>query len=262
MDKIKAIQILDKVLAGLDSKDIRYESDSQFIKWRRGTAIALEKVFGKESKQVKEFNGIIYSPVVWSSENYQLRKYAAFENGMKRARALLESMREEVQEYWEESSVSPSVAITHVVKDKVSVFVVHGRNVAYRESAARLIQKLGLDPIILHEQPNKGRTIIEKFTDYANVSYAVVLLTADDVGGLDSESLRARARQNVIFELGFFIGRLGREHVVALYEEGVEIPSDYQGVLFVPLDSANAWHFHVARELKAAGFSIDMNKIA
>jgi predicted nucleotide-binding protein len=97
-----------------------------------------------------------------------------------------------------------------------------------KESVARFLEKLDLRPIILHEQPNKGRTVIEKFEAHSDVGFAVVLLTPDDVGGLASspDKLSRRARQNVILELGYFIGKLGRAKVCALYKEGVEIPSD------------------------------------
>ncbi len=147
--------------------------------------------------------------------------------------------------------------------DARTVFLVHGQDSAAENIAARFIEKLHLNLIILHEQPNKGRTIIEKFQDYSDVAFAVALLTADDRGGLadsqyDSQSLRAR--QNVIFELGYFIGKLGRNRVCALYSEGVEIPSDYSGVLFIKLDEAGAWRLTVAKEIKAAGIDIDMNK--
>lgn len=98
--------------------------------------------------------------------------------------------------------------------DEKSVFLVHGHDSAMESITARFIEKLGLELIVLHEQPNKGRTIIEKFQDYSNVSYAVVLLTPDDRGGVASskfEEQKPRARQNVIFELGYFIGKLGRK---------------------------------------------------
>lgn len=144
------------------------------------------------------------------------------------------------------------------------VFVVHGHNDALKNNVARLLTKLDLEPIILHEQPNKGRTIIEKFLDYAEVAFALVLLTADDRGGSASEApetYKKRARQNVILELGFFIGRLGRKGVAAIYEEGVEIPSDYSGVLFIPYDSAGVWQLAAAKEMKAAGVKLDMNRL-
>ena len=142
------------------------------------------------------------------------------------------------------------------------VFVVHGHDTAAREQVARFIEKLKLTPIILHEQPNQGHTIIEKFTDYSDVGFAVVLLTADDVGGVKgstAKQLSPRARQNVVFELGYFIGRLGRSKVCALHESSVEILSDYNGVVYISLDSHGAWAMQLAKELRAAGLPVDMN---
>ncbi len=148
-------------------------------------------------------------------------------------------------------------------KNSNHVFVVHGHNVGVKESVARFLEKLDLEPIILHEKPNAGRTIIEKFSEYSNVHFAVVLLTGDDEGksrGTDDPPQR-RARQNVVLELGYFLGKLGHSKVCALYEDGVDIPSDYQGVLFIPLDPHEKWRFDLIRELKAAGFPVDANKI-
>jgi len=142
------------------------------------------------------------------------------------------------------------------------VFVVHGRDDGKKEMVARFIGKLGVEPIILHEQANLGRTLIEKFEAHANVSFAVVILTGDDFGGPKDhpELTQPRGRQNVVFELGYFVGRLGRKRVCTLYEEGVEIPSDFNGVVYVRLDAAGAWRTLLARELRAAGFAIDMNQ--
>ena len=143
------------------------------------------------------------------------------------------------------------------------IFIVHGHNSETKTNVARFIEKLKLKPIILHEQPNQGRTIIEKFEAHTNVGYAVVLLTADDIGGTkltSSDKLKPRARQNVIFELGYFVGKLGRMQVCALHETGVEILSDYEGVVYVPLDG-DAWQLKLAKEIKAAGFDIDMNDL-
>jgi predicted nucleotide-binding protein len=154
---------------------------------------------------------------------------------------------------------------THLAKPLGSkVFIVHGHNDSIRESVARFLEKLRLIPIVLREQPNQGKTIIEKFIDYSEVAFAIILLTGDDRGGTNNdtyENQRLRARQNVIFELGFFIGILGRERVCALYEEGVEIPSDYQGVLFVPIDKRESWKFQVIKEMRSVGMEIDANLI-
>jgi predicted nucleotide-binding protein len=143
------------------------------------------------------------------------------------------------------------------------VFLVHGHDLGALHNTARFLERLALDPVVLHEQPDSGRTIIEKFVDYSDVGFAVVLLTPDDRGGVVSASADEysfRARQNVILELGYFLGKLGRNRVCALYSEGVEIPSDYSGVLFVPFDESGGWRLKLARELKAAGFEVDMNR--
>ena len=141
------------------------------------------------------------------------------------------------------------------------VFLVHGRDEIAREGTARFLEKLGLEAIILHEQPNAGRTIIEKVETFAGVAFAVVLLTPDDVGGIASNpsALNPRARQNVILELGYFIGRLGRAHVAALLKGDVEKPSDYDGVVYITMDSGGAWKLQLARELKTAGLDVDLN---
>ena len=124
------------------------------------------------------------------------------------------------------------------------------------------IEKLGLEAIILHEQPNSGKTIIEKFEEHSDVSFAIVLLTDDDFGkGKKDDNLNIRARQNVILELGYFIGKLTRNKVCPLYTSGVELPSDLHGLLYIEIDQEESWKFKLAKELKATGFDIDVNKI-
>ena len=146
--------------------------------------------------------------------------------------------------------------------DHRRVFVVHGHSEGPKEAVARFLEQRGLEPVILHEQESRGQTVLEKLIAYANVGYAVVLLTADDVGRAKSErGDRSRARQNVILELGYFLGRLGRARVLAIVEEGVEIPSDYAGVVYTKLDAARAWQQTMAREMKAAGYVIDWNTV-
>lgn len=141
------------------------------------------------------------------------------------------------------------------------VFVVHGRDHGSRDAAARLLTGLHLEPVILSEMPNKGRTIIEKFEAYADVEFAVVILSPDDVGGLSRDALRPRARQNVILELGFFIGKLGRERVAALRPGDLEEPADVTGIVYTPMDPAGAWKTKLGQELRAAGFKVDLNDI-
>ena len=143
------------------------------------------------------------------------------------------------------------------------VFVVHGRDVGAKDTVARFLIELELDPIILQELPGRGRTIAEKFDDHAKeAGFAIVIFTPDDEGTLAGKgsNLQPRARQNVVFELGFFIGQLGRSNVSVLHKGDVEIPSDYAGVEYIPLTDADAWKFKLITELQSAGLAIDANK--
>lgn len=147
---------------------------------------------------------------------------------------------------------------------KKKVFIVHGHDSLVKTDVARTVEKLGLDAIVLHEQPNEGKTIIEKFErDASQVSFAIALLTPDDVGYPENKpgEKKPRARQNVILELGYFCGILGRSNVCVLYKGNVEIPSDYLGVVYVQLDEAGAWRFNLAKELKRSGMAVDLNKL-
>jgi predicted nucleotide-binding protein len=145
------------------------------------------------------------------------------------------------------------------------VFVVHGHDGTARESVARMLERLGLQPVILHEQAGGGDTLVEKLERHSDVAYAVVLLTPDDEGrakGAIAAPLAPRARQNVILELGYFAAKLGRRGVCALYTHGVELPSDWNGVEWVEMDGAGGWRFKLGRELKHAGFDVDLNDLA
>ncbi len=142
------------------------------------------------------------------------------------------------------------------------VFVVHGRNEGVKQAVARALEQLDLEAIILHEQADEGRTLIEKFEDHGGEAvFAVILMTGDDRGGpvaAAPESSRPRARQTVVLELGYFRGILGKRRVCVLFEPDVEMPSDYAGVLYKKLDEAGAWRLELARELRAAGIPVNV----
>jgi predicted nucleotide-binding protein len=131
------------------------------------------------------------------------------------------------------------------------------------QSVARFLEQLGLRAIILREQPDAGRTIIEKFEDCAaDVGFAVVLLTPDDLAGsATSPAAASRARQNVIFELGYFAGKLGRGRACLLRKGEVEIPSDLYGVIYTDMDAVDGWKIKLVRELKAAKLDFDANRM-
>ncbi len=140
------------------------------------------------------------------------------------------------------------------------VFIVHGHNEGTREKLARFLEQLEFTPVILHEQASRGGTVIEKVEAHSDVGFAVVLLTPDDEGREIGGTLRPRARQNVVLELGYFLGRLGRKHVCALKQGELEIPSDFEGVVYVKFDDSGGWKQALGKELEAAGFEIDWGK--
>ncbi|MDM1036286.1 nucleotide-binding protein [Myroides odoratimimus] len=143
------------------------------------------------------------------------------------------------------------------------VFIVHGHDELAKTEVARFVEKLGLEAIILHEQVNSGKTIIEKIEEFSNVGFGIVLYTPCDVGSNkdNKEQLKSRARQNVVFEHGYLIGKIGRNNVCALVKDQIEIPNDISGVVYIPLDFHKAWQVTIAKELRNSGYDIDMNHV-
>ena len=134
----------------------------------------------------------------------------------------------------------------------------HGHDEALKEKVARIIEKQNIKTIILCEQTNKGKTIIEKFEEYADVPCAIWLFTKDDIAVDESKPKELlRARQNVVFETGYFMGKIGRDKVIILADSEIDMPSDLSGVLYTNNDN---WETKVLKELKEIGYSIDMNK--
>lgn len=142
------------------------------------------------------------------------------------------------------------------------IFLVHGRDLARREIVRRFLDKAtGREIIVLADEPNRGKDLLGKLITSAKAaSFAVVILTPDDVGGLVADAEQPRARQNVVFELGLFVGMLGRSRVATLLEPTVELPTDFSGVVYIAL-SGEGWQIELARELKAAGVEVDLDKV-
>ena len=151
----------------------------------------------------------------------------------------------------------------NIVKNNKKVFIVHGHDNEAKQELARVLEKSDFEAIILHEQPNSGKTIIEKIERYTDVGYAIVLYTECDKGrdkNVPIEQEKSRARQNVVFEHGYLIAKLGRDHVCALVKGDVETPGDISGVVYVPMDENGAWKIQLAKDMQDVGLPVDMNK--
>lgn len=147
-----------------------------------------------------------------------------------------------------------------MTKEKNKVFIVHGHDNETKQEVARFIESIGLETIILHEQASRSMTIIEKIEHYSSeANFAIVLYTPCDKGrGVKETKIpaRDRARQNVVFEHGYLMAKIGRENVCALLKGEIETPSDISGVVYTPLDSNGGWKIELTKELKACGYTV------
>lgn len=227
---------------------------------KRKLDMVLRRTFGEESDYRAQLKRIRFSPnIAPVDESY---KNASWLGGISSLTNLIDTAKDELLLFSVEPVSDAEVpAASEVGADGSSqptIFLVHGHDDRAKSEVARFIEKLGGAVVILHEQANRGRTLIEKFEqESSGASFAVVLLTADDIGGAIDDVQEKRARQNVVFELGYFVGALGRSRVAALLEEGVEKPGDYDGVAWIPL--LGDWRLGLAKEMRAAGLPVDMN---
>lgn len=270
-DLTAAVRNLGRRIDDLESFDLntleeRFDSKGEALVKKINSNLA--DIFGRDTPEYNDH--AIWSldtlPLVMGGPKHSIEVVRqAYRKGISDAVTRLSSLKETLEEKLEdieayEPGPAPDMP-SRVLPGNNRVFIVHGHDELAKQVVARFISQLKLEPIILHEQPNRGKTIIEKIEAHTVVDFAIVLLTPDDVGfPADKPELKKnRARQNVILELGLFIGALGRDRVCALYKGDIEIPSDYDGVLFVKMDDAGAWKLTLAREIRQAGVEIDMN---
>lgn len=226
---------------------------------------ALTRTYGRDTVEYNRYQsaatinlGSLYLSGHDPDTVYDIRENAR--KSLEASEALLAGAIDSLTERAEElgdSAARPQLA--KATRDKSKVFIVHGHDVEAKEAVARFLILLGIEPVILHEQASQGQTIIEKIEANSDVGFVIVLMTPDDVGGKKGEKLMSRPRQNVVLELGYFIGALGRRYVYALRRGNLELPSDFLGVLFEEYDVGNGWKMKLGKELRAAGFTVDGN---
>lgn len=277
-EKRHAIVRINRRIADLEAFDPssspkRFE-DPQVTQIQTAISSTLQSIFGINTAEYHRYSSAIRldnGPISMSSDWVGVRGGYGYESdfrgylaeGKAQAIALLQQAVRDLEEEIEFSGVCGVAAPELIANPQLSrkVFIVHGHDDGAREAVARYLQDLGFEPVILHEQANRGSTVIEKIESNADVGFAVVLLTPDDVGSVrGAKELESRARQNVLLELGYFLARLGRSRVCALRKEDVAIPSDFAGVVWEQMDAGHGWKVSLGRELRAAGFEVDLNK--
>ncbi|MDK7723917.1 nucleotide-binding protein [Slackia exigua] len=251
MTDFEALQQLCNTADQLSNK-YTSASSPDFKAWKTKADRLLIRRFGEDSYEFKSFNKISYSLSLFTTSTPDSAFVKACASGLRKAKAVLETYLDEFSDQEESASITN-------IGDFSKVFIVHGHDGELRERVARIIERQGLKAVILNEQSNHGQTIIEKLETEGSAAGAVCLFTADDEGKSRVEqSAKPRARQNVVFETGYFIGRLGRENITILVDKGIEIPSDLQGVVYTGTDN---WEFSLLKELRSMGYSIDFNKM-
>lgn len=252
-------RLRSEVLPAYDSRGAEF-GRNRFSALKNKTINILNELLPGEAKNFEKEMII----GVWSSGWDDSEAEIFWKNEGALYEAYIDSLLLDIQngEYSLLNEISESLDKGNSLLANYKVFIIHGHDGEAKEKTARFIEKLGLEAIILSEQANQGKTIIEKLEHYTDVGFAIVLYTGDDAGNTEAEAgignLNARARQNVVFEHGLLMGRLGRNKVTPLVSGALELPSDIQGVVYI---DSRSWQLEVAREMKAAGYNIDMNKV-
>lgn len=250
-EKLKSI--IDEIDV-LISKGVT-SSDSDFQAWKTKAERFLIKQYGKNGLEYEKFTKTYFSLMFFVGGTPHSEFVEACRNGLQTTKAVFLTYLSELEE--DNDTQQSQIVSNNLTYSKI--FIVHGHDGELKQAVARIIEKQGIEAIILSEQVNKGRTIIEKFEDYSDVGGAICLFTADDYGrAKNGDSDNIRTRQNVVLETGYFMGKLGRNHVVLLADKDIEMPSDLSGVVYT---DTGKWEVDLLKELKAMGYAVDFNKL-
>jgi predicted nucleotide-binding protein len=263
-----ATAITDRIEKGKELAARSIASDDEhdgvqrdYYRWNSYNEDMLARMFDNR-KVANEYRGIV---IGGGGEGRLPEKIASLRKDINYKIHVLETILDRLPLIPEPSNAAaPSTASEKTAPASKKMFIIHGHDEAAKSTVARFLEKLDLEAIILSECISKGDTIIEKFErNTEDIGFAVVLLTPDDSGFSKAKPAEPelRARQNVILELGYFLGKLGRDKVCALRKGDTVAPSDFHGVVYVPMDDAGGWQLTLAREIDGADIPIDFNKV-
>ncbi len=252
LDITESTDIIDSIIIPYLNKD-ELHFDGYFLKYSDIARIAIKETNRTSSELSKFENDHMSAGIIMFVTKEDVVEYD------KHAKDVTKELFQKAKE---KMSMPKNQNTNLKPTDFSKVFVVHGQDELAKIELARFIEQLDLEAIILHEQASLGMTIIEKIEHYSNVNFGIVLYTPCDLGAKKGEDkYKPRARQNVVFEHGYLIAKLKRHNVCALVKDEVEIPNDISGVVYIPMDNNKAWKLLVAKELKNAGYQIDLNKL-
>lgn len=251
----------------INNPEIKYDQKeyddfhSEYRKWDKYNIELLRQSFNHaDNEYKKEYEDAIYLPGMYGSKDLVNDD----KKGIQKKLNVLDSLVGRLPIIQTEMNKIVSSSNNPTEKKMTNkVFIVHGHDVEAKTMAARFVEQLGFEAIILHERVNAGQTIIEKIEANSDVGFGIVLYTPCDLGADKDhkDNLKARARQNVVFEHGYLIGKIGRHRVVALVKGIIDTPGDISGVVYEKMDDAGMWRYSIGKEMQNAGYPVDLNKI-
>ena len=265
-----SLELVDKLLAEGEHftfKNFSSRNDSvyggedtpEWLAWKTRSANLIRQLMSENSPSVQVVNDALST----HTKGFHGTAFERVKSSILKAlRLTKDTLTEDV---YGELRVAASRASSPALSNKV--FVVHGHDHALKTDIERFLRELHLEPIVLHRQPDRGRTLIEKFEEHSDVGYAFILLTPDDISYAADQEILAdsarekerRARQNVIFEFGYFVGKLGRDRVCCIFKAGVTLPTDLAGLVYKEVaETIETQAFSILRELKAAGYRLNL----
>jgi len=259
---ISRIERVIRELQEFDPTTVRDRSDRRIGSLEASIKQVLTQAFSDESERrlYEAAASLDRAPLTMGAKTPVQEVVQGLTRGKEQAIELLNRAIEALEDKITDLGLSQEPAVSPVEFSK-DVFIVHGHDDPAKMEVAHLIERAGLNAVILHEKPNAGRTIIEKFEKHGgSAGFAVVLLTPDDVGGPNRGDLRPRARQNVIGEMFWFAGKLGRGRICALKKGDLEIPTDFAGIVYTDMDDRGTWKAKLLQELETAGYEVDWSK--
>jgi hypothetical protein len=275
----QAIDELNRQLDEIEKVRKKPRMSPAFKTWKIQTGELLESIFGRRSKQIKDFDGIAYSLAAFSNQTPESKFDEAFHQGLKSAAIVLSAAIKDirkggttskpppkesvstggtasVKEQSKPAAAPPSSAKSSVSPVRVSssvtsnnMFLVYADGNPFKRELTDFLSRIGINVVPIPGNPGQQNRLMEKLEQNPDVGYAVVLLNPAAKG----------ITHDVVFELGILVGRLGRDKVCGLVMEKVDILGNYSGISYVPHDAAGAWKFMMIKQLKAAGFNVDAN---
>jgi len=252
----QAIELLKKQIEQIDRLLQLHHDDPAVDRWENFTEQIIIKAFGKPNENLSAYRDAKYTGEWYTDMSDEALQENLIKKFQKR-KSLLEGFIEQLEAFGGIQKEQEPIISKTISSRKV--FIVHGHNEQAKSELALILTRLGFEPIILHEQPSQGMTVIEKLEKHSDVGFAFILLTPDDKGCQrgQEDKLLPRARQNVVFEFGLFAGKLGRKRVCCLYTGNVELPSDLQGLVYLQFKSSvNEVKLDIVKELRAAGYKV------